>query len=55
MTLTSESADEILLKCYLFVKMLEKEIWKFGRNLPLATFGSERVKEYKYGLNRGLT
>ena len=54
-TLTSESADEILLKCYLFVKMLEKEIWKFGRNLPLATFGSERVKEYKYGLKRGLT
>ena len=25
--------------------MLENEIWKFGRNLPLATFGSERVKE----------
>ena len=25
--------------CYLFLK-----IWKFGRNLPLATFGSERVK-----------
>ena len=23
--------------------MLDKEIWKFGRNLPLATFGSERV------------
>ena len=20
-------------------------MWKFGRNLPLATFGSERVKE----------
>ena len=31
--------------CYLFVKILENEIWKFGRNLPLATFGSERVKE----------
>ena len=29
--------------CYLFVKILENEIWKFGRNLPLATFGSERV------------
>ena len=29
--------------CYLFVKILEHEIWKFGRNLPLATFGSERV------------
>ena len=27
--------------CYLFVKLLENEIWKFGRNLPLATFGSE--------------
>ena len=24
--------------------MLENEIRKFGRNLPLATFGSERVK-----------
>ena len=33
--------------CYLFVKILENEIWKFGRNLPLATFGSERVKEEK--------
>ena len=31
--------------CYLFVTILENEIWKFGRNLPLATFGSERVKE----------
>ena len=30
--------------CYLFVKILENEIWKFGQNLPLATFGSERVK-----------
>ena len=29
--------------CYLFVKILENEIWKFGPNLPLATFGSERV------------
>ena len=28
---------------YLFVKSLENEIWKFGRNLPLATFGSERL------------
>ena len=27
--------------CYLFVKLLENKIWKFGRNLPLATFGSE--------------
>ena len=29
---------------YLFLKMLGNEIWKFGRNLPLATFGKERVK-----------
>ena len=29
--------------CYFFLKILENEIWKFGRNLPLATFGSERV------------
>ena len=26
------------------VKILANEIWTFGRNLPLATFGSERVK-----------
>ena len=30
--------------CYLFLKILENEIWKFGWNLPLAMFGSERVK-----------
>ena len=24
--------------------LFENEIWRFGRNLPLATFGSERVK-----------
>ena len=30
--------------CYLFVKILENEICKFGRNLPLATFGSEGLK-----------
>ena len=30
--------------CYLFVKIFENEIWKFGWNLRLATFGSERVK-----------
>ena len=29
--------------CYLFVKILENEMWKFGRNLPSATFRSERV------------
>jgi len=30
--------------CYLFFKILQNEIWTFGRNLPLATFGSERVE-----------
>ena len=29
---------------YLFLKILENKIWKFGRNLPLVPFGSERVK-----------
>jgi len=29
--------------CHLFLKILENEIWNFGRNLLLATFGSERV------------
>ena len=54
-TLSFESMDEILSfkwelsACtftwrYLFVKILENEICKFGQNLPLATFGSERVK-----------
>ena len=31
--------------CRLFLKILENEIWNFGRNLPLATFGSEGLKE----------
>ena len=31
---------------YLFVKILKHEIWKFGQHLPLATFASERVKEW---------
>ena len=32
----------------LFVfQMLENEIWKSGRNLPLTTFGSERLKGEK--------
>ena len=31
--------------CHLFLKILENEIWNFGRNLPLATFGSEGLKE----------
>ena len=30
---------------HLFLKILENEIWNFGRNLPLATFGSEGLKE----------
>ena len=34
-------------RCYLFFKILQNEIWKFGRNLPLATFGSERVNRNK--------
>ena len=36
-------------RCYLFLKILENEICKFGRNLPLATFGSERVKRASTG------
>ena len=52
MTLTFESGDKILW-CHdsnesslppLFLKILDNEICKFGRNLPLATFDSERVK-----------
>ena len=58
MTLTFESVDKILWcdhsnesslpllshDTILFLKILENEIWKFCRNLPLATFDSERVK-----------
>ena len=46
---------------YLFVfTMLKNEIWKYGRNLPLTTFGSERIKRrYKkpsiYERRRGWT
>ena len=29
--------------CYLFLTILENEIWKFGRNLPLTKSDSERV------------
>ena len=29
---------------YLFSEILQNEIGAFGGNLPLATFGSERVK-----------
>ena len=36
-------------RCYLFLRILENEICKFGRNLPLATFGSERVKRASTG------
>ena len=31
--------------CYLLFKISQNKIWKFGRNLLLAKFGSERVKE----------
>ena len=55
MTLTFETADKILrcnhsnesslsVLCYLFFKISHNEIWKFGQNLLLAKFGSERVK-----------
>ena len=60
MTVTSAFVDEILwcdhsnesslpvlthgTFCFSNFKMLENEIWKSGRNLPLTTFGSERVK-----------
>ena len=36
-------------RCCLFLKILENEICKFGRNLRLATFGSERVKRASTG------
>ena len=49
-TLTFESADEILRCDHSNESSLPvlshgaiSEMWKFGRNLPLATFGSERV------------
>ena len=54
-TLTFESADEILwcdhsnessLPVLTHGAILENEICKFGGNLPLATFGSGRVKDY---------
>ena len=38
--------------CYLFVN---NENWKFGRNLPLGTFGIERVKHAKYYVNTSPT
>ena len=50
MTLTFDSANKIL-RCdhsnesYLFFKIPQNEIWKFGRQLLSAKFGSERVKE----------
>ena len=55
MTLTCESVDEILwcdhsterslpVLCYLFFKISQNEIWKFGQNVLLAKFGSEKVK-----------
>ena len=50
MTLTFDSADKILQcddsnESYLFFKIPQNEIWKVGRNLLSAKFGSERVKE----------
>ena len=34
----------LYLHMVIFVcKILQNEVWKFGRNLPLDTFGSERV------------
>ena len=39
---------------FLFFKMLENEIWKSGRNLPLTTFGSGRVKVARYSFSRSI-
>ena len=53
-TLTFDSADKIL-RCdhsnesYLFFKIPQNKIWKFGRNLLSVKFSSERVKEKKEG------
>ena len=35
------------LYCQMVLKILQNEIGKLGRNFPLATFGSERVKKNK--------
>ena len=35
--------------CHFFLKILQNKIWNFGRNLPLAIFGSERVNENRRG------
>ena len=65
-TLTFESVDEILwcdhswnvsactyTWCYLFFKISQNIIWKFGRNLLLAKLGSERVKtSYTYNYKK---
>ena len=40
--------------CYLFVKILGNEIWKFGRNLPLVTFAVKGLST-KETLRRILT
>ena len=34
--------------------MLENDIWKPGRNLPLTTLGSERVKEKHFVFRKNL-
>ena len=36
---------------FLFFKMLENEIWKSGRNLPLTTFGSEHTSIWYWSNN----
>ena len=40
--------------CNLFFKILQNEIWKFGRNLLLAKFGNERVNEGHVSTDFGL-
>ena len=43
--LTQHATNCTYTWCYLLFKFSQNEIWKFGRNLLLAKFGSERVKE----------
>ena len=38
----------LCLYFHMMLFVLENEIWKFGRNLPLATFDSERVKSHPF-------
>ena len=39
------------LHMVLFIKISQNEIWKFGLNLLLAKFGSERVKIQRISRN----